>query len=809
MKHHGNLNTLPRYFAGNVHITRLILALSLLFSVFGALPALAENSAAGINPKLNLEKVVLQLKWLHQFQFAGYYAAKELGYYERAGLDVEIRQRGRGIDICEEVVSGRADYGVMGNDVVLKYMNGRPLVVMAALFQHSPVAIISTKESGISTPQDLLGRRLMWQRGFGLIIPIMLMHEGIPLDKISLHDFTYDINDLTSGKVDAMAAYITEMPYHLEKAGIPYNIIYPHHYGAHFYGDCLVTSKATAENHTQRTQRFLEASLKGWKYAMDNPDEIVRLLKSKYPSRNTSEQLLYEAKAMRELMLPDLIELGHMNPGRWQSMADSFVKLGEAKAGYSMEGLFFRHYTVPDHTWLWIGILAVMALGALCVSVAAIMFLFNRRLQKAVRQRTYEISKSNKQLEQEIAERRKTEIKLKKAKEAAEVANLAKSQFLANMTHEVRTPMNTIIGMTELALDGELDPQQREFLSLVRVSGDNLMSIINDLIDLSTFESGKYRLIDIEFNLRDILLEEIRSFALKAKEKKIELILHIQPSVPGVLQGDPIRLQQVVSNLLSNSIKFSNAGEVLLTTGVVGQKGNRIKLKFNISDSGIGINEDKQSIIFEPFIQADGSNTRHFGGTGLGLTICKHLVSLMGGEISLDSSPGMGSSFEFTAWFGYQPDTETISDTHILETAGAVSSVREQLLSGIKVLLAEDDPVNRKFVQNLLESMGGVVTPVYDGVSAVETFKVDKYDLILMDMDMPGMDGLSAARQIQDYCLSQLNCHIPVVALTSYAMPGDMEKLLKAGMDGYLANPIGKDNLLSVIQDVLSSDNID
>lgn len=569
------------------------------------------------------------------------------------------------------------------------------------------------------------------------------------------------------------------------------------------------------------------------------------------------------------------------------------------------------------------------------------------KLGVRILERTSELAHANELLQAEVVERRRAEAEALKAREIAEAANRSKTEFLANISHEIRTPMNGIIGMTDLALETDLDLQQREYLQLVAHSADSLLILINDMLDFAKIEAGRLEMENVPFALRKVLEDSIKAMSLRASQKGIGLNLEIHPEVPARIVGDSIRLRQVLVNLLSNAIKFTEKGEVGVRVTVISMRNTRINLLFEVTDTGIGIPEDKQGVIFEAFAQVDGSMTRRFGGTGLGLAIVSSLVGKMGGDIRVRSKLGEGSTFAFNLPASVDSGSEEppggpepldqnivperdagmrvmiVADQHsetgialseMLHSLGVESSVvglgeaalgeieRAQsqgiayrlimvdaalgdmggerfvqtlaehqeleapvvlLLSGaaspeevkkawaakpdwvlykpvihadlmetlerslhmvepahvrqaklafsaekpdakppLRVLIAEDNVVNQIVVERILLSFGCAITTVSNGRAALDAVENKPFDLVLMDIQMPEMDGMEATRGIRSF--PDKRAQLPIVAMTAHAMKGDRERFLAAGMDHYISKPFHKDELLLLIKSIQS-----
>ncbi len=575
-----------------------------------------------------LDHVRLQLKWTHQFQFAGYYAAIEKGYYRKAGLDVELIEAQPDVNPVDAVVKGNAEFGVGTSSLVLERAHGKPIVVLGVIYQHSPLMILARSDAGISDIEDLVGRPIMIEPEEQDIFAYF-KNEGLDPAKLKVLPQSFNLKDFTDGHIDAMTAYSTDEPYRLHALGVHFIEFNPRAGGVDFYGDNLFTNETQIRDHPDRVRAFRAASFRGWSYALAHQEEIVDLIERKYNRGRTKPQLLFEAQQTERLMHPDLIEVGYMNPGRWRHIEDTFQEQGLLPGPIDLKPFLYDANPKPDLRLLY-GLLTTLAL----IAIGAVFWLFP--LLYLARKRGLEIDR-----------RILIERELLASMERTEEALAAQSRFLAVLSHEIRSPIGGISRLLELIVMEQqlnLPAPVKEDLHVLQQSAQSLFELVDELLEWSRCQADGVELEPGPIVLKPFVENLQKLFMPLAEAKKIAFTCTIGAGVPDAILSDELRMRQIISNLLANAIKFTERGSVSLTVECEpGATPGRIL--FAVTDTGIGIPAAAMGRLFKPYTQADPSIARKFGGSGLGLSISLHFAKLLGGRITVKSEPDKGSTF--------------------------------------------------------------------------------------------------------------------------------------------------------------------
>jgi signal transduction histidine kinase len=592
----GRLSALPP--AQNLLLKTLAMAIIALL-LFGSPVALAE-----VSPK----KLTLQLLWHHQFEFAGYYAALNKGFYADAGLDVTLKEGGPNISPIDEVTQGRSDFGVSTSGLVKSYLEGKPVLMLAPIFQHSPVVLLSHGKK-LKTPADVAkaGAIGLQPGDEGLDLKAMFVNEGIALDKLAINTDAHGLEDLLSGKIVAMNAYLSNEPYWLEKRGIAYSIIEPANYGMDFYNDILFTHSATAKAQPEVVASFRAATLKGWEYALAHQNEIIGLILAEYNTQGKSrDHLLFEAKTLTDLIDADMVELGHSNPWRWRHIAETYAQFGMMKSGLNLDGFFYDpNPPAADMAWLYRSSAIGLLLMVIITAIATYLYRINRKLQHA-----------RKIAEQALAEQR---------------------QFVAMVSHEFRSPL-AVIDAAAQVLNIQLlaGSESIAVLARIRRGVSRLTRFLDNCLTEDRLDSSGLSMHVSAIDIYQLAVAQQETMQQVSAEHHI--VTELEAGLP-TLEADPQLLNIMLTNLLCNAIKYSPAGsEVKLCI-----KQLSANCIFEVIDQGPGIAADERALIFQKYQR--GRASKDTAGAGLGLSLVARIVKLHAGSIDIKSHKGEGAQF--------------------------------------------------------------------------------------------------------------------------------------------------------------------
>ncbi len=580
-------------------------------------------SAATLGIDSTETTVTLQLKWKHQFQFAGYYAAIEQGFYKEKGLHVELLEAKEGEEPGESVLNGKADFGVATSDIVLMRAAGKPVVVMASIFQHSPLVLVASKSSGIEHVQNLVGKKLMIEAHAADLIAFM-HDEGVSLNECTLYTHTFDVHKLLDHSVDAITAYMTDEPFLLQQDSFDYSIISPLAGGIDFYGDVLFTSEDFIRRHPDVVEKFLKATIDGWNYAMHHQEEMIEVILTKYSKRHSKEHLEYEADKMNLYIMPDVVEIGYMNRGRWENIINTYYRVGMLEEPISTKGLIYDDYRPkePHIPWALIGIFA----GIVAV-ISSVTFFF------------YRLSKK---LKHEIKRRGVVQDELTRSEKQLKILNETKDKFFSIIAHDLISPFNSIEGFSSLlAEEGSTLPPEEVSMMAGRVLSQARTTrfLLENLLAWSTSESGRMPFKPEKISLNELLQTTLLPYQTMASQKKVS-IQSIIESLPEIV-ADRQMLTSIIGNLVVNAIKFCHTGGLITITATTKDKWYEIV----VTDDGIGMTEAEMARLFQLKTSGLSSGTANEKGTGLGLVLCKEFAEHHGGSINVESKPGEGSRF--------------------------------------------------------------------------------------------------------------------------------------------------------------------
>jgi len=733
------------------------------------------------------EKVRLLLKWKHQFQFAGYYMAKEKGYYQEAGLDVELKEAESEAYTIEKVLKNEYDFGIANSGLVVHYLNGEPVVVLAAICQRSPSVLLVKKSSGITSAKDLQNKKIMLgETAYAGEIYALLQSAGLGLKDYKIVPPSFTLNELLSGQIDAINAYLSNEPYFLQKFDIDYTILSPEDEGINFYADCLFSTSKYLKNNPKTADKFLEASLKGWRYALSHVDETANIIIEKYSTTKIKEHLLFEANILNTMIMPQIVEVGHMDQSRWDSIAKTFVKLGLAKNTRPLDEFIYVPTKARDHkSYSIVAIILIVIL--IIVSLAAVIILIShRKVKKELRHVIAQFKIERKDKDKSVAElletRTQLSLHLHEGKKFAEQRDV----FLANLSHEIRTPMNAIVGFSNLVQKGQIEEDKYdEIFEIIQKNSLNLLKVIDNLVDLSKIQTGSLKIAASRVSISKLMEESVEFLQgdmLPNMRDKVKFKIDI-PDHSIFIRTDEKRLKQAICGLASSFSRILEEGEIKI---FVKEEGGNLLFALREENKEISENEMRQ-LIEDQNIYTDSFQPLS-EGISLNISLSREIIKLLNGNLWYEVSRDNGTSIYISIPFVALPPQKANS-TDTIQTY--------KMLDNLVVLVVEDDPSNSLLLKAMLEKRGATVIIARNGKEAINlALNNSQIQLILMDIKLPEVNGLEATKAIK-----KEKPNLPIIAQTAYAMEEDRYRCLEAGCDDYIVKPIIQEELFQKLQE--------
>ncbi len=742
-----------------------------------------------VSAQEQVRDVRLQLKWTHQFQGAGFYQAVEQGFYRDAGLSVTLIENRPDQDPAEVVLAGDAEFGVATSGLVIHRAEGHPVVALASLFQHSPYVVVAREGDDLRMIHDLVGKRLMVEGSSDELLAYLAL-EHVPLESIEVVPHEGSVTPLVEGRVDAMTAYTSTEPFLLDELGFPYQILDPRASGIDYYGDILFTTEGLVEDDPELVRAFVDASLAGWRYAMDHMDETIDLILAEYAPELERGELVFEAAEIHRLMMPEMVPVGHMYEGRWRRIAEGYQAAGLISDDFTLDGFLYDQEDDPDLSRFYLLLFGVLAFAGLVTLILIRFQLLNNRLRDEMTERfraeeelreaacflQEELESQERDLEvlaRDLADR-KRELQdalemAEAARERAEEASRTKSRFLAAISHELRAPLTAILGNAEL-LSSEAEGRERAHAEAVGDAARRLDALIDEILTLAGRRErttpGRSTSTDLVALAREVV-EENRS---EAEASGLSLELEAPETVE--VRTDPARVHEALAQLIHNGIRFTESGGVTVRVG----PGPRIEVR----DTGPGIPEEHLDRIFEPFTQLADPQTRKVGGAGVGLALARGMIESLGGEIHWREAPDGGSIFTLTI-----PDRD-----------GARPIPTD--LAGTSILVVDDDRAVRAVMARALRREGAEVVEARDVPEAIQALEAQPFHLLLSDVSMPGRTGISLGEEARNRWPEM------AIVLVSGAELDEFETRSARGVsEAFIRKPFAVDVLASTLREAL------